>query len=131
MTIRTRLGVSVVAVALVALLPAIYAVDRLRELHGIAQDLQDRHGAAQQALGEAETSLARADQLLRAYVADPEPDRRERAESALATVHTQLDALAERGYGEASRIAAGRLEPVEREVRRLEALVEADRKSVV
>ena len=84
--------------ALVLVLPAFYAIERLDEIRDIAFDLKGKHGAAEVALSRLEADLGQVDASLRSYVADPSPESRAVVFETLGRTRTQLAGLTEAGY---------------------------------
>ena len=58
LTLRRRLVITLACMALVLVLPAFYAIERLGEIRDIAFELKGRHGAAEVALSRLEADLA-------------------------------------------------------------------------
>jgi uncharacterized protein YbjT (DUF2867 family) len=84
MTLRIRLILAIGAVALLMVVPALYAALQLSRLRDIAADVSITHGAAYLAMGSFQTQLIEADRLARAYVAFGEQDIAARRDAALA-----------------------------------------------
>ena len=76
LTLRRRLVITLACMALVLVLPAFYAIERLDEIRDIAFELKGRHGAAEVALSRLEADLGQVEASLRSYVADPSPESR-------------------------------------------------------
>ena len=106
MTLRTRLILTIGGVALLVVLPAIYAALKLKDLEAITQTTVTEHGAAYAAMGSLQARLAELDRAQTAVVALPE-DARARAmrDTALTRARLHLSKLAHVGYGDISRRA--------------------------
>src|SRR5688572_18958986 len=99
MTVRSRLILTIVGIAVVSAAPAIYGVSRLAQLRRIASEQRTQHGEAFLALGHLQTALAELDRFARSYVAVGGNDQRAGIEQALAEARLHIDSLAKvRGY---------------------------------
>lgn len=125
LTLRKRLVITLACMALVLVLPAFYAIERLNEIRDIAFDLKQRHGAAEVALSRFEADLEQVDASLRAYVADPSPEGRTGVFETLGRTRTQLASLTETGYEEEAAATAAAIQHLEYVTLRLERLVYA------
>jgi signal transduction histidine kinase len=122
MTLRRGLVLTLSCMALVLVLPALYAIQRLDEIRDIAFELKTEHGAAEVALSRLETGLGQVDASLRSYIADPSPESRAGVFETLGNARTQLADLEVAGYGdEAAETTASvtRLETVTLQLERL------------
>ena len=109
------------------LLTSLYAVSRLTELRGIAEDLQAHDAAASLMLGRLQTSLAELDRYLRSYVALDDAQLREDMFRTLGNANDYVTRLAAAGYVDSARQAAVRLSALEEYTRDIVALVESGR----
>ena len=106
MSLRARLGLGLAGIALVLVLPAVFATGQLNDLKEIALELRQREAAAQQAVGSLRVALDQTDRYARSYVAtlDSAPGRR--LDRALERARASLAELDEAGYGTDARSAA-------------------------
>ena len=113
MKLRTRLLLTLIAIAVLLAGPAIYALSRLTELREIAGDQRTRHAYALMQHGELTTSVAELDRYERGYIIAGGEDQRAGMEEALRDVRLRLDTLRVIGYG-------GAIEPAEQTLSQLE-----------
>ncbi len=125
LTLRRRLVITLACMAIVLVLPAFYAIERLDEIRDIAFDLKGRHGAAEVALSRLEADLGQVDASLRSYVADPSPEGRAGVFETLGRTRTQLASLTEAGYQDDTAATAAAIQHLEYVTLRLERLVYA------
>lgn len=123
MTLRRRLAVMLSCMALVLVLPALYAIQRLDEIRDIAIELRAQHSAAEVALSRLETGLGQIDAALRSYLADPGPESRAAAFETLGRARTELAELEETGYAAEAAATIAAVEHLEYVTLRLERLV--------
>ena len=116
MTLRTRIILTVGGVALLLVIPALYAALQLSRLREIAQDTSGTHGAAYFAMGRLQARLADLDRLERSYVAVPDAGVAERRNQALAEAEQQVVELSRAGYGDMSDEARAHVERLRSEV---------------
>ncbi len=124
MTVRTRLALSICAIMLLLVLPALYGVSRLARLRGIAEDLHVRQAAALLALGRLQTSLAELDRYERSYIATGGPDLRAGVQGSLHDARVQLARLSQR-YAEAVQPTRVALDSLERAARIVQGYIES------
>lgn len=98
MTLRTRLILTLSAIALLVAGPAIYAVGRLSELQRIASEQRTRHAHAFLELGGLQTSIAELDRYMRGYLIAPGSDQRVAMQAAIDTSIAKADSLSKLGY---------------------------------
>lgn len=127
MSVRTRLVLTLLGIALLVSLPASYAVSQLGAVSDIAGELRGRHAASLRSLGRLQTSLSELDRFLRSYVVEPSDEARQRVHGRLADVRYQLSRLGERGYAVETRRAGAQLDALEDSIRRIETLLGANR----
>lgn len=127
MTLRTRFILTIGGVALLLVLPGLYAAHQLSRLSEIAADVSHTHGAAYLAMGRLQARLTSLDRLQRAYVAIPEPEIAVRRDSALVGTRTQIAELSRAGYGTVSEQAVRYVRRIETEVARQNRLIAAGR----
>jgi signal transduction histidine kinase len=120
--------VTIGAVVLLLVLPALHAAHQLSRLREIAADAGATHGAAYLAMGRFQARLAELDRLERAYVAIPTVDIAARRDSALERAQVHLTNLREAGYGEVSAEAEDRLDRVRDGIQRIDDLIQAGRR---
>ena len=106
MRLRTRLLLTWAAIVVLLAGSAVYAINQLTRLQGIAEDLQGSDAEASVALGRLQTSISELDRSMRSYVSFPSEDLRERMNSTLAAARSHLDVLERSGYDNASRATA-------------------------
>jgi signal transduction histidine kinase len=126
-TIRTRLLLAFVAVAVVLSLPGLYGLERLQELRRLASQQRERHASAWIAVGSLRTALSEFDKSQRSFVAAPGPEARSGVNRALEEAGLALDRLRAAGYGERADSTARLVSELESATRRIEALVDAGR----
>ena len=124
MTLRTRLILTIGGVALLVVLPAIYAALKLKDLQDITKTTVNEHGAAYSAMGSLQARLAELDRAQTAVVALPE-DARARAmrDTALVRAREHLSKLAHVGYGDISRRAGLHLDSIDAVIGRVDRLI--------
>lgn len=105
MSLRARLGLGMAAIALVLVLPAVFATGQLNELKDIALDLRDEESAAQNAVASLRSHLDQTDRNLRSYVATLDSASGHRVRLALDRARSSLDELKRAGYGDESEAA--------------------------
>lgn len=126
MTLRKRLLLTLACMALVLVLPGLYAMERLDEIRDIAFELKAEHGSAKVALGRLEAGLGQVDANLRSYVAEPGPESRAGVFETLGRTRTELSELEKAGYAEDAAATMAALEHLEYVILRLERLVYAN-----
>jgi signal transduction histidine kinase len=124
MTIRGRLVTAMVAIAIVLLLPVIYAASQLKRVRDIAVDQREQHAAAFLALGRLQAHLAELDRYERSYIAAPSPALRASMHEALAESDQQLATLTHAGYKRAAVTTRARLQTLTAAAANVEQLVE-------
>lgn len=127
MKLRTRLIVTLAAIALVVAGPAIYAVSRLATLRDIASQMRTRHAEAFLTLGKLQTSLAELDRYEREYLIAGDRDQRVAVERALATSREMVNELLEMGYSTEASQTSQTLARLQGATMQLIALMEAER----
>jgi signal transduction histidine kinase len=125
LTLRKRLVITLAYMALVLVLPAFYAIERLDEIRDIAFDLKGKHGAAEVALSRLEADLGQVDASLRSYVADPSPESRAVVFETLGRTRTQLAGLTEAGYQDDTAAISAAIQHLEYVTLSLERLLYA------
>jgi signal transduction histidine kinase len=125
MTVRTRLLLTLLAIALLLVVPAAYGLGRLRELRDITYELSGRHATAAVALGRLQASIADLDRFQRSYIAAPGPAARDAMWEALETARDQLGRLDQAGYDEELVSMADALEKLDTAAAHVQELVEA------
>ena len=123
MTLRKRLMLTLACMALVLVLPAFYAIERLDEIRDIAFELKHEHGAAEVALSRLETGLGQTDAALRSYVANPSPESRAEVFETQSRIRVELAALAKAGYEAEAAPTAAAVEQLDYAALRLERLL--------
>ena len=125
LTLRRRLVLTLSCMALVLVLPAFYAMERLDEIRDIAFELKGEHGAAEVALSRLEVDLGQVDASLRSYVADPSPESRAGLFETLGSTRTHLATLTDAGYEDDTAETGAAIQHLEYVTLRLERLVYA------
>jgi signal transduction histidine kinase len=129
MTVRSRLILTIVGIAVVSAAPAIYGASRLAQLRKIASEQRTQHGEAFLALGHLQTALAELDRFARSYVAVGGNDQRAGIEQALAEARLHIDSLAKvRGYTAEAAVLAPRLDSIDQAARHVIQLVATNRR---
>ena len=106
MKLRTRLLLTWSAIVVLLAGSALYAINQLTRLQGIAEDLQGSDAEASVAVGRLQTSISELDRSMRSYVAVPSADLRERINATLAASRAHLDVLERSGYDNDARATA-------------------------
>lgn len=127
MKLRTRLLLTLVAIAVLLAGPAIYALSRLTELRNIAGEQRTRHARALLHQGELTTNLAELDRYLRGYIIEGSASQRSGVEESLRDARTHLDTLGLIVTGAPTRAVQQTLTRIEAATRRIVALIESGR----
>jgi signal transduction histidine kinase len=127
MTLRTRLILAIGGVALLMVVPALYAALQLSRLREIATQVSTTHGAAYLSMGRFQAQLIEANRLARGFVAFGDGDVAARRDAALATARTQLERLERSGYGDVANRADAQIRRIETELGGIDNLVAAGR----
>lgn len=125
--IRRRLILSILGIAILLVIPAIYSLTQLNSLQGIASSQRLRHGEAYLAMGGLQARLAELDRLQRTYVIDPDPRTRADMRAVLDSAGRRLGDLDDAGYGPASRPVAESVLRLAEATDRIERLAAAER----
>lgn len=131
MTLRDRIVVSLLAIAVLLVLPAIYGLFALRELRQVAQDLRARDAVSALALGRLQTAYGETENWERIYLALATQDPADRAEakarvaSNVERAEAELRRLVAAGYGAEATPALQQWVQVRQAIGREQALVEA------
>jgi signal transduction histidine kinase len=123
--VRTRLVLTMVGIAALVALPALYGVTRLAAVRDIALGQRGRHGAALSSLGRLQTRVGDLDRFQRGYVAAPSEELRAGMHEALERSRFHLGRLSEVGYSDVAALAVVQIEQLEEATRQIEVLVEA------
>jgi signal transduction histidine kinase len=121
MTLRTRIILTVGGVAVLLALPALYAASELRNLRGIAEHTSTTHGAAYQALGRLQASLADLNRAQRAYMISPSDTTLTPRDSLLAATRTVVEDLPDT-YSDLAALARAHVGRIAGEIARLDAI---------
>lgn len=110
MRLAQRLVLTLLAITVILIAPAVYGLFALRELHQLAYNLSTRDAVGALALGRLQTAFRELDNAERIHLAlATQPEEREasaeRVRVALANVAAELERLREGGYEVASRQA--------------------------
>ncbi len=131
MTLRDRIVVSLLAIAVLLVLPAIYGLFALRELRQVAQDLRARDAVSALAVGRLQTAYGETENWERIYLALATQDPADRAEakarvaSNVERAEAELRRLVAAGYGAEATPALQQWVQVRQAIAREQALVEA------
>jgi signal transduction histidine kinase len=128
MKLRTRLIVTLAAIALLVAGPAVYAVSRLSTLREIASEQRTRHAYAFLQLGKLQTSLAELDRYYRGYLIDGDADQRVALNAALSGAQASLNELNAAGYGGSTGRLSQTLDQLEAATAELVRLMESGRR---
>ena len=127
MKLRTRLLLTLVAIAVLLAGPAIYALSRLTELRDIANEQRTSHARALVQHGELTTNLAELDRYLRGYIIEGGADQRAGVENALRGARARLDELSDIVSDEPTQAAEQTLSQIEGATRNIVTMVEGGR----
>jgi len=103
MTVRKQLITTFAAVAVLMLLPGLYAASRLSELRRIAVERRSRQAAATLTVGRLQTALAELNRYERSYVATGGQGLRTAAEHTVEQMDDELDSLRTSPYAHPAR----------------------------
>jgi signal transduction histidine kinase len=123
MTLRLRFILTIGGIALLLVLPAVYAALQLGRLREIARDVSATHGAAYAAMGQLQARLIDIDRHTRNFVAFGDNDVALRRDSALAATRAELGQLRAAGYSDVEAPMAAHIERLGTEIARIDALV--------
>lgn len=104
MTVRTRLIASFAAVAVLLLVPGLFAASQLSALRRLAVERRGRQAAASLSVGRLQARLAELDRYERSYVATGGRSLRVAAVHTLGLMYDELDSLRASPYARPSRI---------------------------
>jgi signal transduction histidine kinase len=123
MTLRLRLILIIGGIALLLVLPALYAAIQLSRLREIAADVTATHGAAYVAMGRLQARLIEVDRHTRNYVAFGDEDVALRRDSALEATRVDLDRLRRAGYQDVAAPTSEHVARIGERVSRIDVLV--------
>ena len=126
-SLRSRFALFLAAMALVLLLPSVYAVHRLTELSTIVFDLQGRQMEAGEALRRSQVELRELDRFTRAYIISGDGVSRRGMRESLDRAESAVDELRRAGYGAESRAFGAEMREVRQRVAAIERLVKTGR----
>lgn len=129
MRLAQRLMLTLVAITIILIFPALYGLLALRELRQVAYNLSARDAVGALALGRLQTAFGELDNAQRIYLAlATQPDERnaaaERVVDSMAEVDTELDRLREGGYQGPARAATAAWEALRAAIEQEQSLVE-------
>lgn len=127
MTIRSRLVLTLTAVACLLALPAIYGLTRLATVRDIAYELHGRHASAWVALGRLEMTLREVDRRQRSHLAAPDTASRQAMWRTLGRTSVPLGRLRDAGYAAETAATAAALRELEEATAELDRQVEDGR----
>lgn len=125
MTVRKRLGLTMLGISVLLVVPSLYSLTRLNAVQEITEEIQGKNAAAILALGRLQTAIAELDRSLRSYVAAPDPELRSQVEERLSRSRNHIAALRQVGFVEPADRADERVDSLVLSVDRIAALVEA------
>lgn len=113
MTVRSRLLLTLLTIAVLLVVPAVYGISRLTELRDITFELTGRHAAAAVALGRIQTSISDLDRHQRGFIAASNPASRMEMWASLRKAEGEMTHLRQTGYAVESRSLAAALEELD------------------
>ena len=125
MTLRARLVMSLTVMALILIYPALYGLNRLVEIGGIAERLEGPQAEAAAAVGRARKALAELDRHQRTYIVAGDSLSRRAMWQSLERTGEALGTLRRTGYGESTAALAASLEELAAASASVDSLVEA------
>ena len=131
MTVRTRLVLTLIGIAVLLALPALYGASQLKKLSDIADNQRSGVAIAFLSLGNLQTAVAELGRFSRSYIAiGSEGGEAERAgiNQSLANAREQLNVLQERGYPQAADAVEQRLAAIDQALRHVVRLMSSGRK---
>jgi signal transduction histidine kinase len=124
MTLRLRLILTIGGVAVLMVLPALYAAQRLVTLREIATSVSLTHGAAFGALSGLQNQLGEIGRQQRRYVAVPDESiALSQRDSALASARLNIRQFRDAGYGTFADRASDSLDGIESEMRHQDGMI--------
>lgn len=129
MTVRTRLVLTLIGIAVLLALPALYGASQLKKLSDIADNQRRGVAIAFLSLGRLQTSVSEVGRFARSYVAIADPASRDGVFRSLNEARSQLDVLEERGYLQAASEVEQRLQTIDQSMRHTIRLIESGRES--
>ena len=127
MTVRTRLVLTLIGIAVLLALPALYGASQLKKLSDIADNQRRGVAIAFLSLGRLQTAVAEVGRFARSYVAIADPASRESVFKSLNEARSQLSVLEERGYPRAAEAVEQHLQVIDQSMRNTIQLIEAGR----
>jgi signal transduction histidine kinase len=131
MRLRQRLVLTFSVITLILILPSLYGLFALRELHQVAYDLNTRDAVGALSLGRLQTAFGEVESAERIYLAlaSSPPEERESARRrvgiAISRVTAEMDQLADGGYESVVAPAADAWEHLQAAIAEEQQLVEA------
>jgi signal transduction histidine kinase len=124
MTLRTRLILTITGIAILLVLPAVYAVSQLRVLNQIASTQRSLHGLAYEALGGLQARLAELDRVSRAYIVDGLAASRANTFRSLDSTRVRLIQLDTANYSQVAAAARVRIDSLGRALFRVDSIMQ-------
>jgi len=112
MTVRTRLVLTIIGIAVLLAIPAVYGANRLGRVSEIAQQQRESHAASYLALGRLQASLSDLERYQRGYIVTGGDDQRVGIEAAYLHMRRQIEMLAE-SYPQQAQMTARRVDALE------------------
>jgi signal transduction histidine kinase len=125
MTLRTRLILTIAGIALLLVIPAVWAGTQLSELNRIASEQRTRHGLAYEALGALQTRLSDADRIARGYLVNA-TDESSRTDlfAAVASGQRRFQQLDSAGYSDVAAVAQAQVDSLSRSLLVLDSIAQ-------
>lgn len=124
MSLRDRLVLVLTAAAVVLVVPAVHALQRLGSIQQIVYELRERHAGAEMAASRLGARLDDFEGAARSFLATGDSASRASARGALRLAAFEVGRLEDAGYGEAAAPVERRLAALAERSRVLEELVE-------
>lgn len=130
MNLRQRIVLTLLAIVVLLIAPAVYGLTALRELSGVAEQLRARDAVGALALGRAQSAFAEVENWERTYLAmaaypGERTRARERVQANVVEMEQNLERLAQGGYSAAVTPALRQWRAVREALAREQELVES------
>jgi signal transduction histidine kinase len=125
MSLRIRFILTMSAIALLLLVPAVYAALQLSRLREIASDVSGTHGAAYVAMGRMQAHVNDVDRHTRSFVAFPDGQVAERRNIALDGAQQEVERLMAAGYRDVAAPADTLMAAIGVQLQRIDSMMAA------
>jgi signal transduction histidine kinase len=132
MTLRSRIALAFLTIAVILIAPAIYGLSTLWELRNITQNLRTRDAVGALALGRLQTAFGEVQHWHRMYLLNTlagqdqaRSDARSRLSANVGRFEAELDRLAEARYASETRTTRGRWEQLTESIQTHAELLDA------